>query len=64
MDDFTAKQVNLNRLYAQILKLDEDGKDFLINVVTQAAVKRGFMGMPYPVKGLSGEGKVEMGIKG
>jgi hypothetical protein len=37
MNDPKTKQDNLNRLYSQILRIDEDGKDFLKNLVTQAA---------------------------
>ncbi|GHV32110.1 hypothetical protein AGMMS4952_21940 [Spirochaetia bacterium] len=46
MNDLMAKQDKLNRLYAQILKMDEDGKDFLKTIVTQAGANQGFPGMP------------------
>ncbi|GHT94956.1 hypothetical protein FACS1894141_2660 [Spirochaetia bacterium] len=40
------KQDKLNHLYAKILKIDENGKDFLINIITQMAATRGFIGAP------------------
>ncbi|GHV93615.1 hypothetical protein AGMMS50268_41180 [Spirochaetia bacterium] len=46
MSDPIASQDKLNRLYAQILKIDEDGKVFLKKIVTQAGANLGFLGMP------------------
>ncbi|GHV39497.1 hypothetical protein AGMMS49546_11650 [Spirochaetia bacterium] len=46
MSDPIASQDKLNRLYAQILKIDEDGKVFLKKIVTQAGANLGFPGMP------------------
>jgi hypothetical protein len=46
MNDPIAKQDKLNRLYAQILKMDEDGKVFLKKIVTQAGANHGFPGTP------------------
>jgi hypothetical protein len=51
------KQDNLNRLYAQILKIDECGKDFLEKIVTETAAKRGYTVMSPPAKEFSGENR-------
>jgi protein involved in polysaccharide export with SLBB domain len=42
MNDPREKQDKLNRLYSPILKIDEDGKDFLKKVVAQTVIKRSF----------------------
>jgi hypothetical protein len=54
-----AKQDKLNRLYAQILNIDEDGKDFLEKIVTEAAASRNFP----PVKRLPGENRPKTEIE-
>jgi hypothetical protein len=40
MNDCIAKQDKLDRLYGQILKIDEDGKDFLKAIIIQAEVNQ------------------------
>jgi hypothetical protein len=47
----------LNRLYAQILKIDEDGKDFLTNIVTQAVDNRRFSGISASIRDLPDENR-------
>jgi hypothetical protein len=63
MSDPVTRQENLNRLYAQILKIDEDGKDFLTNIVTQAVANRGFPGMVVPIGGLVDKKGTKAGIE-
>jgi hypothetical protein len=63
MDNPMVRQDKLNRLYAQILKIDEDGKDFLTNIVTQAVAKRSFMAMPAPIKEPPDENRLKTGVE-
>jgi hypothetical protein len=58
-----AKQDKLNRLYAQILKIDEDGKDFLTNILTKAGANRSFAGMPVSIRELADENE-DRAVKG
>jgi hypothetical protein len=63
MNEPMAKQDNLNRLYAQILKIDEDGKDFLQNIVTGAAASRGFAGMAASAGDMPDENRPKTGVE-
>jgi hypothetical protein len=63
MNNPKAKQDNLNRLFTQILKIDEDGKDFLKKIVTQAGNNRSFVGMPDPIKEPPDENRLKTGVE-
>jgi hypothetical protein len=63
MNDPLARQKKLNRLYAQILKIDEDGKDFLKNILTQATAARSSAGMPSSIKDPPDEIKPKVGLE-
>ena len=60
MNDPIAKQDKLNRLYAQILKMDEDGKVFLKKIVAQAEANRD---MPVAIGDLPDENGSKTGIE-
>jgi hypothetical protein len=63
MDEPMAKQDKLNRLYAQILKIDEDGKDFLQNIVTGAAARRDFAVMAASMGDSPDENRPKTGVE-
>ncbi|GHV84296.1 hypothetical protein AGMMS50212_16360 [Spirochaetia bacterium] len=63
MGDPRAKQERLNRLYAQILQIDEDGKDFLKNIVTQTWANRNFTVMSASIRDVPDETGFKAGVK-